>query len=1226
MPRIHLLAGLSWAALFEQKNLWLQQARQGTAGGVLVLLPAEWGLDRKAELLRDHLAGCSVLTTEELIEGYLRRTAEKLPRGLGHGPVQESAGRSSTSRILLDKHAAGYLLDSILKKAALDSLKEVEPAGHEQPQSGYLNIETFRRGYVRALSEYLCSFRQAHHEDLLAVLELAKRGPLSAKEKDLVDIHAEFERLLEQRGLYDYRRGVDAFLEEGEGVHGARAPFVPETNLVIAGFSRLSSLDRRLLLGLVGRFQCSTLLYCSNPRASAAVFRVQDCFESFLERLRESSADIQEAKLEDTAGNRGSALFPLAELIFQDDKKDRLSRASGTVKLIQAEDRYSEVTSMARHILEIRRQGIDYGRIRLVVSDYELYAALLLEVFPRYGIAYRLNKGAPLKFFPLAGIVQSLVSHAVTPIPYPLRERIFSSPYVSFSCVLQAEELVRFAQDKGIPIESRSIRTAVPEPRSSELDYRWCLEQQRRAARAFTAAEKLEPVQLAARYLQQRFARDPQACEREMLKLLVNYYILSQAERALRAWRSKMTPSAFWRALQKLIDRFRLAENARIQGRGVEDQVFQCVAARDEEVLKTFDLLGRRFQAHFALLSGDAQDGEPQYPLTTLVWAFTALLSDPQLALFPSALEGVAVYAPSDVPHSFYPVTLVGGLVDGEFPAKEPFNFLAPRREDPGGGLLPGESLLIDQERQNLYQIMAATTERLYLYFPFSDGGKKLLCSPFVAEIERCLAAPASGGRAQEGSPEDLSSCGNSREKLIFAGRNLDRAYSEALPVLQALKGSSAERFRHILDTFRCDGLRDSPDTLGRFDGVFESSADPASASARHLGRQMDEAAFIEVEQLERYAGCPLRFLLDDLMRLKPDCQLDYHPDKTERGVLLKNILLGYNKAVAAASAQAEVMNGERKTPENAEQILRTIAEQAFARMPSQQDDLFSGSFKRSVLRGLAETAPGEDGEIGGHGALAAPAAAASPGETHRDGGSGGGKTRPGLLCAFLAYEREAPDLIRPYLAGLELGDFQAAGVPVRIAIQRADITSGGEYLIIYAYSISDPGDPGGINKGLRFQAPLMILAMRRYLQQKGLDKQVGGCGTYLVRNPRMIKRGGYFALQKLQASRRAQVSPERPLFSGQRQYGFLPAASFEQELEETARRVGRIDELIRKGRFNPPLCAVRDQICGNCAFSRICRKDQLRLDRIYTAIDGEQLYKPRRRVELAAPELESEE
>ncbi len=1131
---------------------------------------------------------------------------------MNHVPAREGAEQTFTAGILLNKQAAGYLLDSILKDSALDALQEIVPAGSAYTQSGYLNIETFRQGYVRALCEYIYEFRQTHHEDLLPVLELLKKGKLLAKEKDLVDIHDEFERLLDQRGLYDYRRGVAAFLQDHDQDQGPQTATMPETSLVIAGFSRLTSLDRRLLFGLVNRFEESVILYCSNSHAADAVFRVQEPFQAFLQDLRDSSADLQEDRIEDADRNQSCALLPLAELIFHDDKKNRLFPASTAIKLVQAENRYSEVISIARHILEIGRQGLGCGQIRLVFSDYELYTTILLEVFPRYGIPYRLLKGTPLKFYPLAGIVQSLVAQAVSPNPYPLREKIFSSPYVSFSCLLEPEDLGRFALDKDIPIEKETIENAIPEPRRFNLDHRWCLQQQRRAARVVKSQEKLEPVRLAARCLAERLAEDPEARRREMLELLINYYVLSQAERSLYVWRSKMTPSAFCRSVQKLIYLFHVAENVHIQDNRLQDESFKSLAAQDKLVLKTLDLLRKNLQAHFNLLSGGEQESEQKYPLLNLVGTFTGLMSDPELTLPFSGADGVAVFASSDVPDSFYEVTFIGGLVDGAFPAKEPFNFLAPRKEGPGG-----ESLFIDRERQNLYQILAGTTERLYLYFPFSDGGKKLLTSPFIAEIERCLATPAAGERAEKEFLKDASLCYNTREKLIFAGRNLDRAYSKTLPVLQELKSISTKRFQHIANIFRCDGLRGSPDTLSCFDGIFQSSTD-TSWAAQSIGRQMDDAAFVEVEQLERYAGCPLRFLFDDLSRLKPDYLIDYHPDRTDRGLLIKGILAGYSAAAAvaaagssdgaasAAVAATEAVTGSRRMPDNPEQVLITIAEQAFSQMPSRENDLFSGSYQRSVLRGLTQ------------------AAHAGQGKTNPDDGAGSGKRRPGLLSSFLDYERAAPDFISPYLAGLDFSDFKAAGIPVKIAIERADITTNGKFLIIYAYSISDMGHLGGINKGLRFQAPLMILALRGYLQKKGLNTQVGGSGVYLVRNPRMIKRGGYFALKQLQASRRKQVSPEQPLFSGQRQYGFLPAVHFELELEETDRRVGRIDEFIRRGRFNPPLCAVKDQTCMNCAFTRICRKDQLRLDKIYTAVDDQEIYKPRREIELS--ELEPEE
>ncbi|GAH59739.1 unnamed protein product, partial [marine sediment metagenome] len=283
--------------------------------------------------VRNHLPGYSVFTTEELVERYLQQLLGN------YRDMRENDSETFTPGILLNKHGAGYLLDSILKNTALDALQEIVPAGSSYEPSGYLNIETFRQGYVRALCEYIYDFRKTHHEDLLSVLELFKKGKLSAKEKDLVDIHDEYEKLLDQRGLYDYCRGVATFVQDREQ---HQAQDIPESTLVIAGFSRVTSLDRRLLLGLVSRFQQSVVLYCSNPKASAAVFRVQDSFQSFLQELRSSSANLQE--------DRKNNFLPLAELIFHDDRKNRLFKASTVVKLFQAENRYSEVTSIARCI------------------------------------------------------------------------------------------------------------------------------------------------------------------------------------------------------------------------------------------------------------------------------------------------------------------------------------------------------------------------------------------------------------------------------------------------------------------------------------------------------------------------------------------------------------------------------------------------------------------------------------------------------------------------------------------------------------------------------------------------------------------------------------------------------------------------------------------------------------------------------------------------------------
>ena len=144
----------------------------------------------------------------------------------------------------------------------------------------------------------------------------------------------------------------------------------------------------------------------------------------------------------------------------------------------------------------------------------------------------------------------------------------------------------------------------------------------------------------------------------------------------------------------------------------------------------------------------------------------------------------------------------------------------------------------------------------------------------------------------------------------------------------------------------------------------------------------------------------------------------------------------------------------------------------------------------------------------------------------------------------------------------------------------------------------------------------MQIIALRQFLAEQNNDKIAVGAATYMVRNYRNIKRRGYFALKDLQASRASNVSVETPIFSAQRKYGFLPAANFEEELVAVSQRIKHIKNLINQGHFHLPICSAKDQICDNCYFIRICRKEQLRLDKLYMQLDGKNVYKPKRRLE----------
>ncbi len=1121
MSRIVLCSGLSWAALRQAGTSWLPS---GPAPN-LILVPSLWN----AQKLQTAFPSSLALTTGEFLERCL------------DGKFKQ--------KHLLSKAAMTHLLNTIIYEAA----------GEEKTVSSrFLNIETSYPGYVRALTEFIIDFRENGGESLLAALSAFKAGPLSAKERDLIDIHDELERALHERNLYDYRRALLSFVKDEKNV----LPEHAESNLAVFGFSHLTSLEAKLLLALARRFKRTFFAMCKNATAAEATFKAQTPLQNFLAQLQqEFAAEIAEMEIDRGAD---TVSLQLAETLFHDDKTGRLLQPAPDVQITSANNRFVEVTSLARQMRRLHAFGVPYERMRVIFPNYEIYAALLMEIFPSYGIPYLMTAGTPAAFYPLAQLTLNLTNHAVTPSPFALREQIFSSPYVTYSCEVNAEALLEYVNkiEENLLGSSEDIAVQLPGPKDFALNFADLQMLRKRAAQAVRTVEKLHPLQLIGRYHRLRYPDNRQEQQREIFKTAVGYFVLSQAEKALYVWRSNMEPAAFCHAIESLLQRFHVERNVDALAFSKHEST-TAVIERDKAVLAHLRQLFAKLQQQFSAL---AASPEQKFALADLVQAFSGLLRDAENYIPDSHSDGVAICTLAEAPLQFWDATFLAGLIDGDFPAQEPFNFLQPKSE---GRALTGDLAFVDRDRQALYQILASTTRRLFVSYPVSDNGKKLLISPFITEMQKCF----SGEPAPETAGQDALY--TMREKLVEVGQHIDRSHERALPVLRELKQSSADFFEQIIAIMQCDGLRGSISNFSHYDGLINA----ASALAT-LKEQIGDDFVFNVEQFERFAGCSLRFLFDDLAHLKPEYLTDYHPDSTERGVLVRRVLTEYTR-VAASTGRA---------PKNAAKILHEAAVAALGQMLNEKDNLFSRKFSNGLLMGLQDDKTAA-------------------------------RKRPGLLAAFLQYEKTAPDLLAPYLADLvfkhgEANGFQMQGVPIDIEIERVEVTSSGEFLVIFNYSTSDLGDVEKIGKGLRFKLPLQILALRQHLTSEEKNKTVAGGGVYLVKGHRNIKRGGYFALKDLQASREDKVCDATPILSGQRKFGFLPAANFEQELQTVQQRITHIVDLIHRGRFHLPICSVKDQICPNCHFARICRKEQLRLDKLYSQVDEKETYKPSRRVE----------
>ena len=80
----------------------------------------------------------------------------------------------------------------------------------------------------------------------------------------------------------------------------------------------------------------------------------------------------------------------------------------------------------------------------------------------------------------------------------------------------------------------------------------------------------------------------------------------------------------------------------------------------------------------------------------------------------------------------------------------------------------------------------------------------------------------------------------------------------------------------------------------------------------------------------KRYAGCPLRFLFDDLTWLKSYYLVDYRPDEMGRGLVIRKILTDYSKK-AASHPEADRLK----------KILQNLAEKTFKEMLQEKNDFF---------------------------------------------------------------------------------------------------------------------------------------------------------------------------------------------------------------------------------------------------------------------------------------------
>ncbi len=1042
----------------------------------------------------------------------------------------------------------------------------------------YLHMEKYRQGYVRALTDFIYNFRRTSLVDLQTAFSTFTLEQSNFKEKDLVRIYNEYEKRLGEYG-FDLKSTLEHFLNHVAANRICRQFGLEEgTQFVFFGFTYLTMLEAEFACTISEYAPRTVYLLCTDEAAAEQSLRVQQSLSALLKRVY----PLQVKEL--TAPTTRHAYFfrDLGQALFQGEMSENRTKKTASTKShpktsLRAEEvvinkennRYAEVTAIARRIRELLNQNAVPDRMRVVAPEYDLYSIIIGEVFPDYGIPYKLEQGMPILHYPLARVINALIGQATNPNPFPLRDMILSSPYISFQAVATPEALMEFQKTAGVTMVAEEVILQKSGPEGFtrvNLDFSYTKTLRLKAYRKIRHTAGIHQLTVLCQYLNSLKGKVAADTEEMLYTCLLQFFVLSQAEKSLSVWRSRMSSNEFKEAVLTLLQRFQVEENIRLTGRSdntlAEPSMEQLIEERDQHILKEIHNLLDVLNYNMALLANSgivSEKSAARFALPELIRVFTRLMDEARFdAAYPT--QGKAAVSIEPVRQGHYAqwdYNFVCGMVDGEFPAREEFNFLQPKKDGLGLGLAYTS---VDHERNRFYHLVRSTAKGFYVSMPVSHNGRMLTPSPFIQELKRWLPATA-GTEDQEQSMErgDFSrELFSRREKMTFIGKNVDENYEKALPLLQELWQLDQPYCRQLTDIMRFDGLTLSTTAFSEYDGLFPESSpdqDKEESSLELLSKAVARLTFTP-EVLERYAACPLRFFFDDILCLKQET--DYHLDTTERGVLIRSLLKEYTQLAALAGG----------VPGDGEKMLRERIIRYFEEQENLAVDAFEARFQKQLLAGLEESAA----------------------------------RRPGLFAAFLALEKNPPDRLRPFLSNLAGTLSLSDELAVELEIDRVDLAEARNALLLYQYSVAHTGDISKIFMGLRFDLPLALLFFLNYAMQNLPDQEVAGAGVYLVKSFKQIRRGGYLAKETIRSKRQHGVSDDCPIFSGQRE-GFLKDDEFIAILDQVKEQALRLHRLMQQGIFHLPLCSEGDQSCANCTFSRACRKEQLRLDRLWYAL-----------------------
>ncbi len=514
------------------------------------------------------------------------------------------------------------------------------------------------------------------------------------------------------------------------------------------------------------------------------------------------------------------------------------------ITLFKTKNREEEVELIAKLIKKLVHENpeTDLSKVCIALYQPQIYTKLFHEIFPRYGIPANITDRFQLDQSPLVVAIISLLNIKLNNFRTRDIMRAFSNPYFSFS-------------DNGIDIGNLHSVSASLKINAGLKFWKTRI------------SRRIDQINEEVNYIDDDFQSALLSEEINSLEKAAGD--IKKIEKLLSPFGKNMTPSQFRINLVSALELLNIQSNII----NFNPDNFEYVEKDTRAYQKFLNLL----EDIISLLQ--MQDNENQESsLKFFVEQLKAGISHTRFNILQKYGYGVFVTAMEETRGLDFDIMFLVGLVDSEFPpVYQPEIFLSNRRQK------EIEEYHLTENRYLFYQCITNFSEKLFLTYPEKDQDSELVRSSFINSLLKIISCT----EYLNDLPDNITNPVYCEDEYISRrGYNFASGFeSSTSEISNIIIRQVVEDIKFAINT-EYQRMREK----NEYNGYILQGID----DKREKNLEQYKEKIYSVSQLEKYAACPFRYFIDNVLYIKSIPEQEEGITPLEKGGILHEVLFSF--------------------------------------------------------------------------------------------------------------------------------------------------------------------------------------------------------------------------------------------------------------------------------------------------------------------------------------------